>query len=286
MLSRNSTFYVMPLHLTKTAPSPTTILYTVSNQPVRLTWAQRALWLLLHLIRVAAALWWLLVLASTLITYRAQSSSGPRGITAHVPPLGSLLPFRPFTSPSGASIYLPPLSPPTLEPLDPKTLALCVSLALSVLYLAQRRTIQTESLLILKTLGVQTTSSSSSYLFGASTRFLPTAKIRDILILEAFRGFEVRYYLGIVIEGDDGSGIAGMGPRNGNGNGTGMRDGDKGGIWVVFPVSFFLDHILSSYSVVPLLSASNHKTFAMISNIVRGAGIFQVLELKRSEQPT
>lgn len=34
------------------------------------------------------------------------------------------------------------------------------------------------------------------------TRFIPTEKIQDILINEAFKGFEVRYYLVIVVEGE------------------------------------------------------------------------------------
>ena len=35
------------------------------------------------------------------------------------------------------------------------------------------------------------------------TRFIPTEKIQDILINEAFKGFEVRYYLVIVVEGEE-----------------------------------------------------------------------------------
>lgn len=51
-------------------------------------------------------------------------------------------------------------------------------------------------------LGVQTRESPKSYFAGAATRFIPTEKIRDILINEAFRGFEVRYYLIVVVEGE------------------------------------------------------------------------------------
>ena len=36
-----------------------------------------------------------------------------------------------------------------------------------------------------------------------TTRFIPTEKIRDVLINEAFRGFEVRYYLIVVVEGEE-----------------------------------------------------------------------------------
>ncbi len=59
-----------------------------------------------------------------------------------------------------------------------------------------------ESLLALRSLGLQTISQSPSYLLPASTRFIPTAQIRDIFIHEAFRGFEVRYYLTIIVEGE------------------------------------------------------------------------------------
>lgn len=59
-----------------------------------------------------------------------------------------------------------------------------------------------ESLLTICSLGIQTQTLSPSYLLPASTRFIPTAQIRDIFIHEAFRGFEVRYYLAIVVEGE------------------------------------------------------------------------------------
>lgn len=59
-----------------------------------------------------------------------------------------------------------------------------------------------ESLLVLRGLGIQTTSSSSSYLSTSSTRFIPTTSIQDIFIHEAFKGLEVRFYLAIVVEGE------------------------------------------------------------------------------------
>ena len=59
-----------------------------------------------------------------------------------------------------------------------------------------------ESLLTLRTLGIQTSSVAPYYLLPATTRFIPTSQIRDIFVHEAFRGFEVRYYLAIVVEGE------------------------------------------------------------------------------------
>lgn len=59
-----------------------------------------------------------------------------------------------------------------------------------------------ESLLTLRSLGIQTSTLSPSYLVPSNTRFIPTSQIRDIFIHEAFKGFEVRYYLAIVVEGE------------------------------------------------------------------------------------
>lgn len=50
--------------------------------------------------------------------------------------------------------------------------------------------------------GVQTSTSSSTYLSTAATRFIPTTQIQDIVIYEAFKGFEVRFYLAVIVEGE------------------------------------------------------------------------------------
>lgn len=80
-------------------------------------------------------------------------------------------------------------------------LPLCAALG----YLTTLRIHTTESLLVLRGLGIQTSSTGGSYLAGwrAGTRFIPTEKIRDVLINEAFRGFAVRYYLVVVVDGED-----------------------------------------------------------------------------------
>lgn len=57
-----------------------------------------------------------------------------------------------------------------------------------------------ESLLALRTLGLQTRTLSPCYLLPATTRFIPTTQIRDLFIHEAFRGFEVRHYLAVVVK--------------------------------------------------------------------------------------
>lgn len=80
-----------------------------------------------------------------------------------------------------------------------------VALCAAVAYATTLRVHTTESLLVLRGLGVQTSSVGGSYLAGwrAGTRFIPTEKIRDVLINEAFRGIAVRYYLIVVVEGED-----------------------------------------------------------------------------------
>ena len=57
-----------------------------------------------------------------------------------------------------------------------------------------------ETLLVLRGLGVQTSTSSSTFLSTSKTTFIPTTKIQDIIIHEAFKGLEVRFYLAIIVE--------------------------------------------------------------------------------------
>ena len=59
-----------------------------------------------------------------------------------------------------------------------------------------------ESLTVLRGLGVQTSTTSSTYLQTPTTRFIPTTSIQDVFIHEAFKGFEVRFFLMIVVEGE------------------------------------------------------------------------------------
>ncbi|RDA83510.1 hypothetical protein CP532_2678 [Ophiocordyceps camponoti-leonardi (nom. inval.)] len=107
------------------------------------------------------------------------------------------------------AVAFPNLASPTLGFLvldrhDVRTVPLPVLLpaAFATLWLVFRRLHAQESLLVLRGLGVQTTEQSPSYLSRPATRFIPTEKIQDIFINEAFRGFEVRYYLIVVVEGE------------------------------------------------------------------------------------
>lgn len=82
-------------------------------------------------------------------------------------------------------------------------LPLLVPVSVALLWLMARRGYARESLLVMRGLGVQTSSAAGSYLATTATRFIPTEKIQDILVNEAFRGFEVRYYLVVVVEGEE-----------------------------------------------------------------------------------
>jgi phosphatidylinositol glycan class H protein len=82
-------------------------------------------------------------------------------------------------------------------------LPLLLPVSLLVFYAIVLRIHTSESLLVLRGLGIQTSTSATTYLGSASTRFIPTEKIQDVFVNEAFRGFEVRYYLVVVVEGEE-----------------------------------------------------------------------------------
>ncbi|KAI6780292.1 Gpi-c transferase complex [Emericellopsis cladophorae] len=82
-------------------------------------------------------------------------------------------------------------------------LVVLLPVAAALCYLLALRVHTTESLLVMRGLGMQTSSSPATYLASATSRFIPTEKIRDVFVNEAFRGFEVRYYLIVVVEGEE-----------------------------------------------------------------------------------
>ena len=57
-----------------------------------------------------------------------------------------------------------------------------------------------ESLLVLQGMGIQTSTSSAYYFLSSTTTFIPTTQIQDIVIHEAFKGLEVRFYLAVIVE--------------------------------------------------------------------------------------
>ena len=49
-------------------------------------------------------------------------------------------------------------------------------------------------------MGIQTSTTSAYYLLSPTTIFIPTTQIQDIVIHEAFKGLEVRFYLAVIVE--------------------------------------------------------------------------------------
>ncbi|ETS79121.1 hypothetical protein PFICI_08974 [Pestalotiopsis fici W106-1] len=185
------------LHIRR--PSPTTTEFTVSTLPPQ-TVPLRLLLGLVHAARVVLSL-------STLLVLYAAWSLSPYGTVRPGAALARPAELVSFdlilyllhgcltaTGAGGRLAVAVAASTPTWALLPGCALAL---------YAAVRRLHTSESLLVLRGLGIQTSSSGHTVLGGPATRFIPTEKIRDVLINEAFLGFEVRYYLAVVVEGED-----------------------------------------------------------------------------------
>ena len=179
-------------------PSPTTAEFTVTTSP-RPT-------LRLHALRLALlAARLVLSLAAALLLHARWAAS----------PLAAPLRASPLPMPRDALLSLDALRygldafarSPAAAALQSLALALPLPLLLpgaaAVFYVLGLRLHASESLLVLRGLGVQTSESPASYFASTATRFIPTEKIQDILINEAFLGFEVRYYLVVVVEAEE-----------------------------------------------------------------------------------
>ena len=168
--------------LTVKRPSPTTVLYKVSTRSANNSVPAQIRRTLIGLVRILLGL-----SLSCILIAKAYTSATPRW-KDHSDYASTFLPSR-LTEISNAS-------------------ALCISwmylapIALTIFSLIFRKGYTTESLLVIRGMGVQTTTSSPTYLSTATTRFIPTNMIQDIFIHEAFKGFEVRFYLAIVVEGE------------------------------------------------------------------------------------
>ena len=103
------------------------------------------------------------------------------------------------------AVHLSPLGQTSRRLVASLPTYLLLPLCAALFYVTTLRIHTTESLLVLRGLGIQTSSTGGSYLasWRAGTRFIPTEKIRDVLINEAFRGFAVRYYLVVVVDGEE-----------------------------------------------------------------------------------
>ncbi|KAI0856545.1 hypothetical protein F4860DRAFT_400155 [Xylaria cubensis] len=186
-------------------PSPTAAEFTVSTLPP-LTVPLR---LSLYAIYLSKGLLSALILLFLYATW-AQSPYGPSppppppalsSSSATLLSIQQRLLHAVLASPVGVLLVTRGTAAAALVVLPPPRLA--VPACLAALYALTRRLHVEESLLVLRGLGIQTSSSKDSLLAGrATTRFIPTEKILDVVINEAFRGFEVRYYLVVVVEGE------------------------------------------------------------------------------------
>ena len=165
-------------------PTPTTVLYTVSTRaPTKTLTGYLTTWIFI-LVRFLVGI---LVATVLLLEYRNSTPSlSVAGVLAR-------LETAVLTSPSGhlASFFVANVG-------RIYRLLICAGAT----WLVFRKGYTEESLLVIRGLGVQTSTSSPSYLWTSSTRFIPTSNIQDIFIHEAFKGFEVRFYLSIVVEGE------------------------------------------------------------------------------------
>ena len=174
-----------PTMLSVKRPTPTTVLYTVSTRSLTTTLAARASAYGLLLARILAG-----ICVAVILLYEYRLAT-PSVDSRHgfLPNLEHTL----FTSPLGQIAALTAAHSNRIW-----RLLTCSG----AVWLTLKKGYTSESLLVIRGLGVQTSTSSPSYLWTSSTRFIPTSSIQDIFIHEAFKGFEVRFYLAIVVEGE------------------------------------------------------------------------------------
>ncbi|KAI1905984.1 hypothetical protein LOZ53_004401 [Ophidiomyces ophidiicola] len=170
----------MPARLSIQRPSPTTVLFNVSNVPYRSTIASKLLFCLEVLLRVFIFSTVLLIDAAKLRTYAFYRDG--------------TVPWTKVWSSSVGMLACQIADRHLWQVIAPASAVL--------LYLMVRKGYTEESLLVIRGLGVQTSSSAATYFMSATTRFIPTAQVQDIVIHEAFRNFEVRFYLVIIVEGE------------------------------------------------------------------------------------
>ncbi|CRG92532.1 hypothetical protein PISL3812_09593 [Talaromyces islandicus] len=171
----------MPARLAVRRPSPTTASFTVSNAPSRRTWPAKLAFGVEIIIRVLGFISILLVNVATL---RHSTVFEYQGLG--IPP----------------DLWLTKFGSLACQVADRYPYSIVAGVSTVLMYLVWRKGYTEESLLVIRGLGVQTSTSSSMYWSSAATRFIPTTQIQDIVIHEAFKGFEVRFYLAIIVEGE------------------------------------------------------------------------------------
>ncbi|CAG8184916.1 unnamed protein product [Penicillium salamii] len=171
----------MPGRLKIQRPSPTTVSFTVSNAPQRSSSLAKILFALQVLLR---AFLFLCVVVVGITLLRHLVFEGDDGFISW--PLV-------WSSTLGSKLCC------LVDSYNPLAVAMVSAL---VIYCVFRRGYTEESLLVIRGFGIQTSTSSATYLSTAATRFIPTTQIQDIVIHEAFKGFEVRFYLAVIVEGE------------------------------------------------------------------------------------
>jgi len=78
---------------------------------------------------------------------------------------------------------------------------ICIFLLSTLLFFSKPAPIE-ESCLIIRSLGVQTTT-RMRFPLSSHSRFIPASEIDDVVLYEGFKGLEVRYYLGVVVNGEE-----------------------------------------------------------------------------------
>lgn len=195
-------------------PSPTTAEFTVTTLPPT-TLTLRILRTLLMTIRIALALTLALALHARWIQSPFSDPAPPlltvlhhRDDTNDLPPQPPLEPPETLLSEytiwyTLALLHSSPLGRSLSHLVERIPLPTLIPASLALAYALSLRVHSSESLLVMRGLGVQTSESPSTYLASTATRFIPTERIQDVLVNEAFRGFEVRYYLVVVVEGEE-----------------------------------------------------------------------------------
>lgn len=160
------------------SPSPTTVEFTVTTAPSNILTRQVVTWstFLLRLLVCSSA-----VLLVLLKYYPPQTLTLSTHIHAYVHPLlqyistalAARIPWQYLLPSAIAGLYIAIFIPGCTE----------------------------ESLLVIRDLGVQISTTTWG---GRRSRFIPTSAVRDLWIHEGFCGFEVRFYLAVVVEGEEG----------------------------------------------------------------------------------
>ncbi|KAK2825744.1 hypothetical protein FQN49_007408 [Arthroderma sp. PD_2] len=170
----------MPTHLNTYSPSSTTVQFTVSDASTRSTIASKLAFYVGIIFRG-------LIFAFVVLVDTATSRN-------HIPQSWTAIPWE--------TIWASNIGTIACEIADNHVWQIIAACSVLLLYLVVRKGYTEESLLVIRGLGVQTSTSSATYFPSATTRFIPTTQIQDIVIHEAFRGFEVRYYLAIIVDGE------------------------------------------------------------------------------------